>query len=248
MGAEPERATALVAITRRGALWVRRLAAARPGATLVVAERFAPLVSDLDNELVAYRGRLKDQIAGLFSRFDQIVFFISLGAVVRLIAPHLTSKHQDPGIVVIDDAAQFAIPVLSGHIGGANALAAELAARLGARAVITTASDVGQTIPIDLLGRELGWRLEAAGEQTTRVAAQVVNGEPIAFVQEAGRRDWWHRSVPLPANIHLFARLEDVDLKQYSAILWVTHREIPPSLRALLQGRLIVYRPPAEAP
>lgn len=237
----------LVAITRRGVLRARALADEQPAAGLVVAERFAALVADLDNEVIAYRGRLSEEIAGLFERFDQIVFFLSLGAVVRLIAPHLRSKQTDPAVLVVDDAAQFVIPVLSGHIGGANAFAAVLAEQLGARAVITTASDVGETIAVDLLGRELGWRLEASSRDLTRVAAQVVNGEAIALVQEAGGNDWWRRPTTLPGNIHRYERLEDVDLSRYAAVLWVSHRELPATLRASLTGRLLVYRPPNGA-
>ena len=52
--------------------------------------------------------------------------------------------------------------------------------------VLTTASDVGKTIPVDILGRELGWKVEAPKLNITRVSAHVVNGEPVAVVQEAG--------------------------------------------------------------
>jgi len=67
----------------------------------------------------------------------EIVFFVALGAVVRLVAPHLVAKETDPGILVVDDAAQFVIPVLSGHQGGANAFARELADMLSATPVLT---------------------------------------------------------------------------------------------------------------
>jgi cobalt-precorrin 5A hydrolase len=134
--------------------------------------------------------------------------------------------------------------VLSGHVGGANAYAEHLAALLGATAVLTTASDVGKTIPVDILGRELGWRVEAPKLNITRVSAHVVNEEPIAFVQEAGSRGWWTRSTPLPANIRCFERFEDVDLDRYRAVLWVTRREIAPEIWSKLEERLVVYRPP----
>jgi len=181
----------------------------------------------------------------LFARYDQVVMFISLGAVVRLIAPHLKSKDEDPGVVVIDDAGRYVIPVLSGHVGGANAFAEHLAALLDAQAVLTTASDVGKTIPVDILGRELGWQVEAPKINITRVSAHVVNEEPIAFVQEAGAKNWWTRPTPLPGNIHLFERFEDVDLDHYRAVLWVTRRGIAQACWDDLAERLVVYRPPA---
>lgn len=238
---------ALVAITKHSAGLLQGLAPQLPEADVIVAEKFAAPLSGVPNRVMPYTGALSAQIGPLFAAYDQIVFFISLGAVVRLIAPHLKSKDQDPGVLVVDDAAQFVIPVLSGHVGGANAYAETIAALLGARAVLTTASDVGKTIPVDILGRELGWRVEAPKINITRVSAHVVNEEPVAFVQETGSTQWWTRPTALPRNIHLFTRFEDVDLAAHHAVLWVTHREIPAALWRQLHERLVVYRPP-DAP
>ena len=235
---------ALVAITKHGASVLTRLAPNMPQAQVIVSEKFAAQVATLPNTVTPYSGALSAQIAGLFAAYDQIVFFVSLGAVVRLIAPHLKSKDEDPGVLVVDDAAQFVIPVLSGHVGGANAYAELVASLLGATAVLTTASDVGKTIPVDILGRELGWQVEAPKLNITRVSAHVVNEEPVAFVQDAGSRLWWTRPTPLPRNIRLFERFEDVDLATHRAVLWVTRREIPAALWQQLDERLVVYRPP----
>lgn len=234
----------LVAITKHGAQQTADLARQMPEASVCVADKFAPLMADLSNPVRAYSGPFRDEIAALFADFDQVVFFVSLGAVVRLIAPHLKSKDEDPGVLVVDDAAQFVIPVLSGHVGGANAMAEQVAALLGATAVLTTASDVGKTIPVDILGRELGWKVEAPKINITRVSAHVVNGEPIAVVQEAGSPHWWTRPTPLPANIHRFTRFSDVDLAQFKAVLWITDAEVPPERWTELHERLVVYRPP----
>jgi cobalt-precorrin 5A hydrolase len=235
---------ALVAITKHGANQVAAMAPCIAEAEIVVAEKFAALMADVPNKVHAYDGALRAQMAGLFSRYDQIVFFISLGAVVRLIAPQLKSKDEDPGVLVVDDAARFVIPVLSGHVGGANAYAERLADLLDAVPVVTTASDVGKTIPVDIFGRELGWQVEAPKLNITRVSAHVVNGEAIALVQECGSKNWWTRPTPMPGNIHLFERFEDVDLDKYPALLWVTRREIDDALWSALAERLVVYRPP----
>lgn len=237
----------LVAITRRGAAQAARLARELPRASVCVAEKFASAFDGLTNPRHAYTGAFKDEIATLFAGFDQIVFFVSLGAVVRLIAPHLRSKDEDPGVLVVDDAAQFVIPVLSGHVGGANAMAEAVAALLHATPVLTTASDVGRTIAVDILGRELGWRLEAPKLNVTRVSAAVVNEESVAVVQEAGSPHWWTRPTPLPANIHRFDRFEQVDLARFRAVLWITHAPVTPSHWEQLHERLVVYRPPVEA-
>lgn len=236
----------LVAITKHGAQQTADLARQMPGASVCVADKFAPLMAGLPNPVRAYSGAFRDEIATLFADFDQVVFFVSLGAVVRLIAPHLKSKDEDPGVLVVDDAAQFVIPVLSGHVGGANACALTVAALLGATPVLTTASDVGKTIPVDILGRELGWKVEAPKINITRVSAHVVNGEPVAVVQEAGSPHWWTRPTPLPASIHTFERLADVDLARFKAVLWITHAPVTDAHWAELHERLVVYRPPVE--
>ncbi len=240
--------TGMVAITKHGTAQLAKLAPRLPEAEIIVAEKFAETLQNLPNAIKVYRGALRTQMAGLFADYEQIVFFVSLGAVVRLIAPHLKSKDEDPGILVIDDAAKFVIPVLSGHVGGANAYAEQLARLLQATPVLTTASDVGKTIPVDILGRELGWQVEAPKINITRVSAHVVNEEPIAFVQECGATNWWTRPTPLPKNIHLFDCLDDVDLARHKAVLWVTRREIPQALWQELDERLVVYRPPQGQP
>ncbi len=234
---------ALVAITKHGAGQVKGLAEKMPHADVLVSEKFSPLINGLENNQKIYTGAFRDQIESLFSDYDQIVFFVSLGAVVRLIAPYLKSKNEDPGVIVVDDAGQFVIPVLSGHVGGANACAEEIAAIMQATPVLTTASDVGKTIPVDILGRELGWKVVAPKINITRVSAHVVNEEPIAFVQEAGSKNWWTRPTPLPKTIHLFDRFEDVELNSFAAVLWVTDREIDPAIWQQLEEKLVVYRP-----
>lgn len=237
----------LVAITKHGAGQAAHLARLLPQVSVHVAEKFAPLLEGESNPVRSYSGPFKDEIAGLFAEFDQIIFFVSLGAVVRLIASHLKNKDEDPGVLVVDDAGKFIIPVLSGHVGGANAWAEVIAKLLGGTPVLTTASDVGKTIPVDILGRELGWKVEAPKINITRVSAHVVNGEPVAVVQEAGANNWWSRPTPLPANIHLFNEFSQVDLQRFKAVLWITHAEVGPEQWDALTERLVVYRPPSDA-
>jgi len=237
---------ALIAITKHGITQMLNLAEKMPDAFVMVSEKFKDRISELQNHKLAYSGALKVQIEFLFNKYDQIIFFISIGAVIRLISPHLKSKEVDPGILIVDDNAEFVIPVLSGHVGGANDYAKQIAKMLNAIPVVTTASDVGKTIPVDILGRELGWTVEAPKINITRVSAHVVNEEPIAFIQESGASNWWTRPTPLPKNIHLYDKFEDVDLSKHKAILWVTQRKIEDSIWQDLNERLVVYRPPVD--
>ena len=85
--------------------------------------------------------RVAERLALLWEERDQIVVFAPTGVVVRSIAPLLRHKTRDPGVVVVDALARWAIPVAGGHEGGANALAWQVANILGAEPVVTTASE-----------------------------------------------------------------------------------------------------------
>ncbi|MDZ7579507.1 MAG: cobalt-precorrin 5A hydrolase [Deltaproteobacteria bacterium] len=98
--------------------------------------------------------RLSEAVAAWFSRFEGHVFIMATGIVVRMIAPHLRQKTRDPAVVAMDDCGRFAISLVSGHIGGANALARAVANILGAVPVITTATDVNQVPAIDEIAKK----------------------------------------------------------------------------------------------
>ena len=78
----------------------------------------------------------------IFAENDALIFIGACGIAVRDIAPHLKNKIVDPAVLVLDDQGKFVIPILSGHIGGGNALANYLAEQIGAVSVITTATDI----------------------------------------------------------------------------------------------------------
>jgi precorrin-4 C11-methyltransferase len=143
---------------------------------------------------------LAEQVPDLFARFDQLVFFLAAGAVTRLIAACLVSKTTDPGVLAVDEAGRFVVPLLSGHKGGANAFARTVAGYLGAVAVITTASDVIGGLSPDMLEEEYGW----TAEPPTRLkdaALALVNNLPVTIVQEIGRAGAWLDQKTLPANV-----------------------------------------------
>jgi len=243
---------AVVAITRHGISLAGKVVAALPGAQLFAPEKFRSEAEHAaPGSANCYVGKVGDQIPVLFANFDGIVAIVSLGAMVRLMAPHLKDKEQDPGVVVMDEAGRYAIPVLAGHLGGANELAGKLARALGALPVLTTASDARETLAVDLLGRELGWTFTATKQVIVRASAAVVNEEQVALVQETGSRDWWARhangrSNPLPANIQLLEKIEELDPARYGAVLWITQRQpdaLPAALHEAMRDRLVVYSP-----
>ena len=240
---------AVISITRHGIATAGRVVGALPGAQLFAPEKFAAEAqAAAPGNARGYGSKTGEQLGELFATHDAIVAVLSLGATVRMIAPFLQSKETDPAVVVLDEGGKFVIPVLSGHLGGANALAGHLATALGAQAVLTTASDSRETIAVDLLGRELGWTFEATHDELVRASAAVVNDDPVALVQEAGSTDWWTRHAngrqgAMPANVTRFSRLEDVDPEKFAAVLWISRRPMPADYREKLAGRSVTYRP-----
>lgn len=243
---------AVISITRHGIATAGRVVGALPGAQLFAPEKFAAEAqAAAPGNAHGYGGKTGEQLGELFATHDAIVAVLSLGATVRMIAPFLQSKETDPAVVVLDEGGKFVIPVLSGHLGGANALAGHLATALGAQAVLTTASDSRATLAVDLLGRELGWTLEASHEALVHAAAAVVNDEPVAIVQEAGEADWWThhadgRTGPLPANLVRVASPREIDPARFAALLWISQRPLPASLAQAFGGRCVAYRLPGD--
>lgn len=131
-------------------------------------------------------------VAGLpraWAECDLIISHLALGATTRIIAPLLASKKTDPGVVVIDEAGRFVVPLVGGHGGGANALATRLADGLGAIAVLTTATDALGLPALDTLGWP--WSGDVAG-----VTRSILDGRPV----EAVRTRRWPLP-PLPDNV-----------------------------------------------
>ncbi len=113
-----------------------------------------------------------------FQEADFIISIMATGIVVRKIAPLLKSKIKDPGIVVLDEKGKFAISLLSGHIGGANELAKFIENKLGAIAVITTATDVNKKPAIDLIAKKNNWKI-LNPEMIKNINMAILNDEKI---------------------------------------------------------------------
>ncbi len=226
---------ALVALTRGGARLASRLAAALPAARCYAPPRW---LAEAGPSARPIEGDLASLVGHLFTSRSDLVLFAAVGVAVRLVAPHLRDKRVDPAVVAVDDAGRFAVAVLSGHAGGANALAGRVAAILGATPVVTTASEAHGLPALDLLGQALGWRVERAAPLKT-VSAALVNGETVGLVQEAGERDWWPGA--LPPNVACFARVEQLVAAGCPGLV-VTDRELGPRLDQAAT-RWVVYRP-----
>jgi cobalt-precorrin 5A hydrolase len=165
--------TAIWALTPNGARLARTIAGGMAGSTLFLSEKQA---AGIDGAVRF--SRLKDEIDRRFSHFSGHVFIMATGIVVRSIAPHLGHKTTDPAVVVCDEAGQFAVSLVSGHVGGANALARRVARLTGGQPVITTATDVNRVPAIDVVAVEAGLAIENP-DAIKAVNMALLTGRPI---------------------------------------------------------------------
>ena len=135
------------AFTARGRATALRIRECLGGAALRAPSKFA------DGDFSAYEGSLSDA-AGAAFHGDALIFVGACGIAVRAVAPHVRAKTEDPAVLCVDERGQFVIPILSGHIGGANRLAHRVARALGATPVITTATDVNGKFSVDAWAAE----------------------------------------------------------------------------------------------
>lgn len=125
------------------------------------------------------RGLLEQE----WNRTNAFIFIGAMGIVVRQIVPFLKDKTKDPAVLVLDEAAQFVIPVLSGHIGGGVALSRQVSEFLGAQAVITTATDVEGCFAVDVFAENNHLRIQDLAAAKA-VSAAILRGETVEVCTE----------------------------------------------------------------
>lgn len=126
----------------------------------------------------------------VFSKNDALIFICSCGIAVRSTAPLIKSKVCDPAVIVIDDCGKFVIPVLSGHIGGANRISEIIAENIGAIPIITTATDVGGRFSPDSFAAANGLIITDINAAKS-VASAVLNNEKIGI-----KSDYPYKNLP----------------------------------------------------
>lgn len=196
-------------------------------------------------------------VAEHFHHYDALIFIGAMGICVRAIAPCVKNKYTDPAVVCVDSTGRYAISVLSGHIGGANDLAKQVANILGAEPVVTTQSDLTGMWALDTFAQRFNWFPVINADLSTLLMAELaktpeekmkacmnehislfVSKKPTALlltVHDEGT-DWLEAN--LPSHVEVFYRVQDIKASRFRLILCVS-----PQIPNFPEIPLICYMP-----
>jgi cobalt-precorrin 5A hydrolase len=198
---------AIVAITEGGRLLAAKIADRLPETTL--------LEKDKEEKIAELLGKQ-------WPHFDGFICIMAAGIVVRSIAPLLEDKFDDPCVVVLDESGRNVISLLSGHLGGGNRLALEVASLIGAHPVITTASDTLGLVPLDLWARDNHLMLPDRRD-LRKLSSRLVNDGILKLYADV-------EVITLPKGLQ---QVDDID----GADLAISHRIYP-------ESSCVFFRPP----
>jgi len=227
---------AIVAITAGGAQLARHLGARLPEARVFLPEKFRS-----GDDCDYFDKPLAIWLPNLFREVEQLICIMATGIVVRILGRELKGKDQDPAVVVMDEAGQFAISLLSGHLGGANDLARRLATVSGATPVITTATDVNKLPAWDQVARDVGLVVEPVAHLKT-LNRLLLEGGKIGLVDQRRRIADKFSAVP---GVKLYDNFAVASRSAVDGLVFVTHRFLPhlqnqPEMLALRPRDLVV--------
>lgn len=175
------------------------------------------------NENVSTITSISDYLADNFMKLDGICFVTALGICVRLIAPYIQDKNNDPAVISVDDLGLHVQCVLSGHKGGANDFASKTASVLGASAIISTASDVQNIWALDTLGSQFNWQTESS-VPTNKIMALFVNNKPTALLLDIKDKGTQHLEKTVPSFVTIFYNEKDIDYTQFELFIAVSYK------------------------
>jgi cobalt-precorrin 5A hydrolase len=196
----PPATTALITLSPEGAMLLAPLTAALPGARLFVhesvgqesegnrhkpdrgeQERHKPVGKGVAPEIPGISAaqsftKIAEITATLFPVCRALVYAAPAGVVVRAIAPLIRSKHEDPAVVVLDVGGRWAVSLLAGHEGGANALAVRVANLLGAEPIVTTTTDALKNVIVGI-----GCRRGTPADRIVAAVRETLTGAGVAL-------------------------------------------------------------------
>ncbi len=168
-----------------------------------------------------------------FKELDTLIHVGALGICVRHIASCVANKHKDPAVINVDSTGRFVIPVLSGHIGGANRLSRHIASAIGGKAVITTQSDNTGLWALDTLSEKYNWRTSAGRKDMNRYICLFVERHPTALLLDIRDRGTEYLESSLPGHVCVFHHFEDINLADFELLITVSPYEYEASVPVL---------------
>ena len=161
------------------------------------------------------KGALSTWTEEHFSTNDALIFIGAIGIALRAIAPYIKTKTKDPAVVVVDELGQFSIPILSGHIGGANELALRISEILNAIPVITTATDINKVFAVDTWAKSQG--LQILNPQCIKlVSSKLLKGESVHVKSD----------YPIQGNLPKNVYLNDLEDSNAGYDVIITHKDL----------------------
>lgn len=188
------------------------------------------IITTTDAEGCTRESSYEHFLSDSFSQSESFIFIGAMGICVRLIAPYIKDKYEDPAVVCVDSTGRYAIPVLSGHVGKANELAKQVSHILGAEAVITTQSDRTGLWALDLLGEKYGWTavpqypgIADKHEAMNKLISLFVRQVPTLLCLEARVPGTEELERTAPEHVTVCHRLPDAaELSDFQLIIAVT--------------------------
>ena len=190
-------------------------------ALIQISEAGAEIARTLQRELSAQMINRTD-VGKQWKNYEAFVFIGAMGICVRTIAPFIKDKHEDPAVVCVDSLGLHAISVLSGHIGGANNLAHQIATVIGAREVITTQSDNAGLWALDTLEKRFDWPIASEIEDMQDCIYAFVNREPTALLLDVRDEGTDYLEKTLPAHVTMIKDISEAYTRKYKLLIIVS--------------------------
>ena len=190
-------------------------------AIIQISEAGNEIASTLQRELKA-KVIQRSEVGEEWQQQDAFIFIGAMGICVRTIAPFVNDKHEDPAVVCVDSMGLNAISVLSGHIGGANDLAREVAGIIGGREVITTQSDNAGLWALDTFEKRFDWEIASDEEELQDCIYAFVNRKPTALFLEIRDEGTDYLEKTKPEHVTIIDDISEADPEKYELLIMVT--------------------------
>ena len=190
-------------------------------AIIQISEAGNEIASTLQRELKA-KVIQRSEVGEEWQKQDAFIFIGAMGICVRTIAPFVNDKHEDPAVVCVDSMGLNAISVLSGHIGGANDLAREVAGIIGGREVITTQSDNAGLWALDTFEKRFDWTTTSDEKELQECIYAFVNRQPTALLLEVRDEGTDYLEKTKPEHVTIIDDISEADPEKYELLIMVT--------------------------